>query len=84
MSGGSGAASAGALVECRYAEGEQPLIGSAAADDVGAFEISLDPTPFPRKLPSTEEYATFNERVECRTGDGGWVTALRQVKLAIG
>ena len=84
MSGGSGAASAGALVECRYAEGDQPLLGSATANDVGAFEMTLDPAPFPQKLPSTQEYSTLNELVECRTGGGGWVTALRQVKLAIG
>lgn len=84
MSGGSGAAAGGALVECRYADGEQPVIGSATANDVGAFEIPLDASVFPAKLPSTAEYGQLNELVECRSGDGGWVSALRQVRLAIG
>lgn len=84
MSGGSGAASSGALVECRFADGEQPVIGSATADDIGAFEIPLDASVFPAKLPSTTEYGRLNALVECRAGGGGWVSALRQVRLAIG
>jgi hypothetical protein len=84
MSGGSGAASGGAQVECRYADGEQPVIGTATANETGAFEMPLDASVFPAKLPSTAEYAELNEMVECRAGDGGWVSALRQVRLAIG
>jgi hypothetical protein len=84
MSGGSGAASSGAVVECRYADGEQPVIGSATANETGAFEVSLDASVFPAKLPSTAEYEQLNAMVECRAGDGGWVSALRQVRLAIG
>lgn len=83
MSGGQGAASGGAEVECRMAEGNEQIIGEATADEVGAFEMELDPSAFPQRVPDADAFSRFNETVECRPEGGSWIHPLRQPQISI-
>lgn len=84
MSGGRGAASAGSIVECRMSEGDGDVIGSATANQFGAFTMALEHTAFPERAPSAEEFQTFNEIIECRIEGGPWRHPLRQPQIQIG
>lgn len=83
MIGTRGAASAGREVECRLTTGDKPIVGKAVADDVGAFRMELDHTLFPERIPTADEYRTFNQTIECRPIGGSWVHPLRQPSLQV-
>ena len=84
MVGDRGAATAGANVECRLANGDKTMLGEAVANEFGAFEMELDHTAFPERVPTAEEFRTFNETVECRPSGGAWVNPLKQPVLRVG
>jgi hypothetical protein len=84
MTGERGAATAGATVECRLASGEKPILGEATANEFGAFEMTLDHSAFPRRVPTADEFRSFNETVECRPAGGSWVNPLKQPVLQVG
>ncbi len=83
MIGERGAATADVTVECRLTSGDRPSLGEATANEIGAFEMELDHTKFPERLPSAEEFRTFNETIECRPEGGEWVNPLRQPALRV-
>lgn len=83
MQGDRGAATSGATVECRLTTEGKPLVGQATADQFGAFEMTLDHTEFPDRLPSADEYREFNETIECRPKGGSWETPLRQPVIRV-
>ena len=78
MHGDRGAVTGGATVECRLTAGEKPVVGQATANQFGAFEMTLDHTQFPDRLPSADEFATYNETIECRPRGGSWENPLKQ------
>ena len=80
--GQPGAASGGATVTCRAADGHQRL-GRATAGDDGSFDVELDPAPWPLDSLTGDGAKTINDRVECRAGSGDWVTPLRQPRVRI-
>lgn len=84
MTGARGAATSGATVECRLTADDKPLVGQATADQFGAFEMTLDHTEFPDRAPGADEYATFNDTIECRPRGGSWESPLRQPVIRIG
>ena len=84
MTGERGAATSGATVECRLTLDDKPLVGQATADQFGAFEMTLDHTEFPDRLPGADEYATYNETIECRPRGGSWESPLRQPVIRVG
>jgi hypothetical protein len=84
MSGERGAATAGATVECRLATGDKPMLGETTANEFGAFEMTLDHGAFPRRVPTADEFRSFNETVECRPAGGSWVSPLKQPVLRVG
>jgi hypothetical protein len=83
MVGERGAATADTMVECRLTTGDKPLVGQTTANEIGAFVMELDHTKFPERIPSTAEFATFNETIECRPEGGAWVNPLRQPNLRV-
>lgn len=82
--GGRGAASGTTDVECRLAEGDQQIIGLATSNQFGGFTMPLDQTAFPQRIPTADEFATFNEIVECRPEGGSWVHPLQQPSIMVG
>lgn len=82
VEGQPGASSGGATVTCRATEGRQRL-GRATANDDGSFDVDLDPAPWPLDSLTGDGAKTINDRVECRAGDGAWVTPLRQPRVRI-
>lgn len=84
MTGARGAATTGVTVECRLTTGDKPLVGQATADQFGAFEMTLDHTEFPERAPGAEQFATFNDTIECRPRGGSWESPLRQPVIRIG
>ena len=84
MTGERGSATSGATVECRLTIEDRPLVGQATADQFGAFEMTLDHTKFPDRLPTADEYATYNETIECRSRGGSWESPLRQPVIRVG
>lgn len=83
MTGDRGAATSGTTVECRLTTRDRPLVGQATADQFGAFEMTLDHTKFPDRLPSADEYATYNETIECRPQGGSWERPLKQPVIRV-
>jgi len=83
MKGERGAATGGATIECRLTAGDKPLVGQATANQFGAFDMTLDHTKFPDGLPTADEYATYNETIECRPRGGSWVSPLRQPVIRV-
>jgi hypothetical protein len=83
MIGERGAATADTMVECRLTTGDKPLVGQATANEIGAFDMELDHAEFPERIPSTAEFTTFNETIECRPEGGAWVNPLRQPLLRV-
>ncbi len=83
MHGDRGAATGGATVECRLTTGDKPLVGQATANEFGAFEMTLDHTEFPDRLPTADEFSTYNETIECRPSGGSWETPLKQPVLRV-
>lgn len=84
MTAGRGAATANADVECRLTTGDKPIIGTATANQFGAFTMPLDYTAFPQRVPTADEFRTFNDTVECRPQGGDWVTPLRPPQIRVG
>ena len=84
VTGDRGAATGGATIECRLATGEKPLLGQSTANQFGAFEMTLDHTELPDRIPSADEFPTFNETVECRPSGGDWESPLRQPVIRVG
>ncbi len=83
MDGTTGAATGGAEVECRMAEGEKLLIGSTTANERGAFLMDLDASFFPPRLPGSDDFQLLNETVECRPAGGAWSHPLKPAKIEI-
>ena len=83
MNGDRGAATGGATVECRLTNGDKPLVGQATANQFGAFEMTLDHTLFPDRLPSADEFGTYNETIECRPRGGSWESPLKQPVIRV-
>jgi hypothetical protein len=83
MAGDTGAATAGAEIECRLTASGRPVLGTAIASDTGSFEMQLDLELLPRQLPDGETFHSLNETVECRSGSGSWTNPLRQPVLRI-
>lgn len=83
LSGGNGAAAAGAEVECRLTASGRPVVGVAVASDTGAFEMELDLELLPQQLPDNDTFQRLNDTVECRSGSGSWSNPLRQPVLRI-
>ena len=75
-------APSGARVTCRLTAGGRKVGESKAASD-GSFALELDPAAFPFEAmprPPSE----INASVECRAGDGPWVSPLRPPRVLIG
>lgn len=83
MHGDRGAATSGATVECRLTTGDKPLVGQATANQFGAFEMTLDHTQFPDRLPTADEFTSYNETIECRPAGGSWEHPLKQPVLRV-
>jgi len=83
LRGGTGAAAAGADIECRLTASGRPVIGTAVASDTGSFDMDLDLELLPQQLPDTDTFRRLNETVECRSGSGNWAHPLRQPILRI-
>ena len=83
MSGDPGAATSGTTVECRLTGEDKPVVGEAVANEFGAFEMTLDHTEFPQRLPSADEYTTYNDTIECRPKGGSWENPLRQPVIRV-
>lgn len=81
--GETGAAAAGADIECRLTASGRPVIGTAVASDTGSFDMDLDLELLPQQLPDTDTFRRLNETVECRSGSGSWEHPLRQPILTI-
>lgn len=83
LRGDTGAAAAGAEVECRLTTDGEPKVGEATANEVGAFTMELDHTRFPERIPNAEEFSTFNEIIECRPKGGSWDSPLRPPEIRV-
>lgn len=83
ISGATGAAAAGAEVQCRLTASGRPVVGVAVASDTGSFDMELDLELLPQQLPDTDTFRRLNETVECRSGSGSWSNPLRQPVLRI-
>lgn len=83
MRGDRGAATGGATVECRLTTGDKPLVGQATADQFGAFEMTLDHTKFPDRLPTADEFLDYNDNIECRPRGGSWESPLKQPVIRV-
>ncbi len=83
MVGDRGAATSGKNVECRLTTGDKPIVGQTTANEFGAFQMALDHTAFPERIPSGEAFKTFNETIECRPRGGSWVSPLRQPLIRV-
>jgi hypothetical protein len=69
-------------VACRLTEGGKAL-GTGAAEADGSFALPLDTGAFALAgLPATP--GDINKRLECRAGDGAWVSPLRPPRVSIG
>ena len=83
MTGERGAATSGATIECRLTSEGKPLVGQATANQFGAFDMTLDHTKFPDRLPTAADFAGYNETIECRPRGGSWESPLRQPVIRI-
>jgi hypothetical protein len=69
-------------VACRLTDGGKAL-GTGAAEADGSFALPLDADAFALAgLPATP--GQINQLLECRAGDGPWVTPLRPPRVSIG
>ena len=82
IEGQPGAAPGGTTITCRAADGNLRL-GRATASDDGSFNVQLDPSPWPLETLTGDGAKTLNDRVECRSGSGDWVSPLRQPRVRI-
>lgn len=83
LRGDTGAAAAGADVECRLTTSGRPVLGTATASETGSFDMELDLQLLPQQLPDNDTFRRLNETVECRSGSGAWEHPLRQPVLRI-
>ena len=82
LSGQAQAAPGHLRVACRLTHGGRVLgTGAAAAD--GSFALPLDADAFPLPDPSLQP-GELNKLLECRAGDGAWVSPLRPPRVSIG
>ena len=69
-------------VACRLTDGGKAL-GTGAAEADGSFALPLDADAFAlADLPAKP--GDINKLLECRAGDGAWVSPLRPPRVSIG
>jgi hypothetical protein len=82
LRGQPAAAPGGIRVACRLTDGRKAL-GTGAAEADGSFTLPLDADAFAlANLPARP--GDINQLLECRAGDGAWVSPLRPPRVSIG
>ncbi len=80
--GGVEAAPANAEITCRMTDG-LAIVGTATADDAGAFVVDLDADAWPQSELSGDTFNAANGTIECHAAGGAWVSPLQPPRISI-
>lgn len=80
--GGFEAAPANAEITCRLTDG-LAIVGTATADDSGAFVVDLNADAWPQSELSGDTFSSANSTIECHAAGGAWVSPLQPPRVSI-